>query len=103
MDKPRKKVENETLVLWLSLFDLTFSYHYCADQDSLFSFMAVLCRVSIHTWLMALGCGNGCSCLFSAKYALSITAVCGLSGYVAEPCPFVPRIRIVFCSLSMSD
>lgn len=39
-DSKAEQPVNTALVLWLSLFDLTFSYHYYADQDTLFSFMA---------------------------------------------------------------
>ena len=58
--------------------------------------------MSIHTWLVACGFGNGCSSGCLCKYVLNISAVRFLSLYVPDACPFVPLMRIIPCSASMS-
>jgi len=63
--------------------------------SGLHSLVAVLVLALHHDVLMLFAVGNGYSCVFLAKYCLSISAVCSLSLYVPLSCCFVPIMLIL--------
>lgn len=72
------------------------------SSSGLHSFCVARLRVSIQTCDCARAFGNGWFCLCFARYCLSISAVRVFSLYAPEACPFVPLMRIIPCSVSMS-
>ena len=78
-----------------------------------FSSLALLSLAVLHAFPMFLGCGNGCSSVYLAKYSLNCWANFWFSVYVPFKCLFVPITlicpvvsdiceRFVMCSSSAS-